>query len=394
MPQTRISCFWQEPACDREARAAVSLHSHTNCSKESLRFIPELARKGPMLHEALERQCKRARVPVDFMRAYWTPPLTPELAYETESDQIEKGLGLKGLVSLTDHDTIEAPLLLREAPQTALVPISLEWSVPFQGTIFHLGVHNLPGDRALCIMDDLAEYTRNPNDERMLDLLEMLDGIPNVLVVFNHPLWTQASVGVRRDENVLDRFLGRAVQFLHAFEINGVRSSKENRKVGELASVWQRPLVAGGDRHGCAPSNALNVTRAESFCEFVSEIRNDQRSHVLLMPQYAEPLSVRIARTLLDVIRHYPHFPRGSQRWDDRVFHPGDDGGADRPISSLWKKPPAFVERILSCIRLAESGVVQRAVRRIFREPRVVDLSLQELPSLVAADGVSTEAVL
>jgi hypothetical protein len=394
MPQTRISCFWQEPEFGRETRSAVSLHSHTNRSKESLRFIPELARKGPMLHEALQRQCKQARVPVDFTRAYWAPPLTPELAYETESDQIERELGLKSLVSLTDHDTIEAPLLLRESQQTSHLPISLEWSVPFQGTIFHLGVHNLPGSRALCVMDGLAEYTRNPNDERLLELLEMLDGIPNSLVVLNHPLWAQTCVGVHRGENVLDRFLGRTVQFLHAFEINGVRSSKENRKVGELASVWQRPLVAGGDRHGCAPSNALNLTSGESFCEFVSEIRDDQRSHVLLMPQYAEPVSVRIARTLLDVIRHYPHFPRGSQRWDDRVFHPGVDGSMDRPISSLWKKPPAFVERILSCIRLAESGVVQRAVRRIFREPRVVDLPSEEFLSPVAADAVSTEAVL
>ena len=284
--------------------------------------------------------------------------------------------------------------MLREAPQTAQMPISLEWSVPFHGTIFHLGVHNLPGDRALRIMDDLAAYTRNPKDQRLLELLEMLDRIPNVLVVFNHPLWTQSCVGVHRDEQVLDRFLECTVPFLHAFEINGVRSSKENEKVGKLASAWQKPLVAGGDRHGCAASNALNLTRAENFCEFVSEIRDDQFSHVLLMPRYAEPLSVRIARTVLDVIRHYPHFPRGSQRWDDRVFHPDEHGGSYRPISSLWKKPPAFVERILSCIRLAESAVVQRAARWIFREPSAVGLGVKEMPSPVADGGISTEAVL
>ena len=378
----------------REARAAVSLHGHTNRSKESLRFIPELARKGPMLHEALQEQCKRSRVPVDFTRAYWTPPLTPELAYETEKDQIERELGLKSFVSLTDHDTIEAPLVLREAPQTAQLPISLEWSVPFQGTIFHLGVHNLPDARTQAIMDDLAAYTKNPNDQRLLELLEMLDRIAQVLVVFNHPLWTQSCVGVHRDERVLERFLGRNVQFLHAFEINGVRSSKENRQVGELARQWQRPLVAGGDRHGCAASNALNLTRAESFCEFVSEIRDDQCSHVLLMPQYTEPVIVRVTRTLLDVIRHYPHYPRGTQRWDDRVFHPDENGGADRPISALWKNPPAFVERIFSCIRLAEHGLVQRAARRLLREAPAVDFPMDESSAPVAADVVSPEAVL
>jgi len=393
MPQTRISCFWQETEFGG-ARSAVSLHGHTNRSKESLRFILELVRKAPMLQEAFEDRCKRVRIPVDFSRAYWTPPLTPELAYETEKDQIERGLGLKSLISLTDHDTIEAPLLLREAPQTARMPISLEWSVPFQGTIFHLGVHNLPGRGAQVILNDLQAYTRQPNDQRLLELLDMLDRMPNVLVVFNHPLWTQTCLGVQRNEHVLDRFLGCAVEFLHAFEINGVRSSKENKKVGELASRWERPLVAGGDRHGCAASNALNLTRAECFCEFVSEIRNDRRSHVLLMPQYNEPLMVRVTCTLLDVIRHYPQFPRGSQRWDDRVFHPDESGAVDRPISTLWKKPPAFVERIFSCTRLAECGVVERAARCIFREANVVDMAVEEQPAPVAAEAVSTEVLL
>ena len=84
-----------------------------------------------MLHEALEKQCRKSRIPVDFARAYWTPPLSPKLAYETEKDQIENTVGLKSLISLTDHDTIEAPLLLRTARETAQTPISLEWSVPY-----------------------------------------------------------------------------------------------------------------------------------------------------------------------------------------------------------------------------------------------------------------------
>ncbi len=131
MAETKLSCFWHGPDLGRDTQAAVSLHGHTNRSKESLQLIPELARKGPMLHEALEKQCRRSRIPVDFARAYWTPPLTPKLAYETEKNQIENTLGLKSLVSLTDHDNIEAPLLLRTERETAQTPISLEWSVPF-----------------------------------------------------------------------------------------------------------------------------------------------------------------------------------------------------------------------------------------------------------------------
>jgi len=393
MAETKLSCFWHGPDLGRDTRAAVSLHGHTNRSKESLRFIPELARKGPMLHEALEKQCKKARFQVDFSRAYWTPPLSPKLAYETERNQIENTLGLKSLVSLTDHDNIEAPLMLRSERETAKTPISLEWSVPFQGTIFHLGVHNLPSGQALAIMDELAEYTQNPSDQRVCELLAILDELPGVLVVFNHPLWTQTCVGVHRDGQVLDRFLSRAAHFLHAFEINATRSTKENNRVAELAEQWRRPLVSGGDRHGCAASGALNLTRAETFCEFVSEVRLDQRSHVLLMPQYTEPVTIRTTRTLLDVIRNYPENPAGSRRWDERIFHPDGTGGPDRPVSSLWKAPPAFLEQILSGIRLLENATVQRGMQRLFRT-EVSDQPRELAPEIISAEEVvSSEAL-
>jgi hypothetical protein len=393
MAETKFSCFWHGPDLGRDTRAAVSLHGHTNRSKESLQFIPQLARKGPMLHEALEKQCRKSRIPVDFSRAYWTPPLTPKLAYQTEKDQIENSLGLAAMVSLTDHDNIEAPVLLRTLADTAHTPISMEWSVPFAGTIFHLGVHNLPSGSAQTIMGDLAAYTRGPSDRRLAELLAMLDGFPDVLLVFNHPLWTQSCVGVQRGSDDLDRFLSCAAQFLHAFEVNATRSTKENNRVAELAAHWERPLVSGGDRHGCAASGALNLTCVETFCEFVSEIRQERRSHVLLMPQYIEPVSIRMARTLLDVIRSYPAYPMGSRRWDDRIFHPDENGGPDRPISALWKEPPSYVEQILGCVRLLESALVQRAVERIFRPAAVSDVPREISAEVVSPEGVSTEVV-
>src|ERR1019366_1612575 len=321
MSETKFSCFWHGPDLGRNHRTAVSLHGHTNRSKESLFFLPQLAQRFPMLQAALEKQCRRSTIPVDFARAYWTPPLTPKLAYETEKNQIQNVLGLASLISLTDHDNIEAPTLLRTVAETAQIPLALEWSVPFGGTTFHLGVHNLPSDRAQTIVSDLAACTRNPSDQRLCELLAMLDQNPDVLVVFNHPLWNQACTGAERDGQVLHQFLRRTVQFLHAFEFNATRSSKENKGAIQLADRWRRPLVSGGDRHGCEASGALNLTRAESFAEFVGEIRQEHRSHVLLMPQYAEPASIRTARTLLDVIRDYPEYPIGSRRWDDRIFH-------------------------------------------------------------------------
>jgi len=47
-------------------------------------------------------------------------------------------LGLRPLVSLTDHDNIDAGLALEDEP------ISVEWTVPYERSIVHLGIHNLP----------------------------------------------------------------------------------------------------------------------------------------------------------------------------------------------------------------------------------------------------------
>jgi hypothetical protein len=169
--------------------------------------------------------------------------------------------------------------------------------------------------------------------------------------------------------------------------------------VAQLGEEWNRPLVSGGDRHGCAASGALNLTCAETFGEFVEEIRLEQRSHVLLMPQYSEPVSIRTTRTLLDVIRNYPDYPAGSQRWDERIFHPDANGGPDRPVSSLWKAPPAYVERILSSIRLLENALVQRAMQRMFqaevsKQPREIAPEFMSASELISGeDAVSSEAL-
>src|SRR3984893_12794158 len=291
LPQSQISCLWRQPAIAAKYRTAVSLHSHTNQSKESLLFIPEFAEKWPLLRWALNEQIKKSVRPVDFSQAYWTPPLPPKLAFEVESNQIEIDLELMSLVSLTDHDSIGAPSLLRQLPDAVQIPFAVEWSVPFEGAVFHLGVHNLPESQAHLIMDDMAAYTGDPSAPRLMELLAALHEIPEVLIVFNHPVWDQHCLGQSTFRGILDRFLQSHVQFFHAFELNAMRAWTENKGVIELAGVWQRPLISGGDRHGCEPSAALNLTCATSFSEFVSEIRVEQRSHVLIMPQYEDPLT-------------------------------------------------------------------------------------------------------
>ena len=44
-----------------------------------------------------------------------------------------------------------------------------------------------------------------------------------------------------------------------------MRAWSENKSVIQLANVWQRPLISGGDRHGCEPSGALIATGQADF---------------------------------------------------------------------------------------------------------------------------------
>jgi len=200
----------------------------------------------------------------------------------------------------------------------------------------------------------------------LVELLAALHEFPEVLIVFNHPLWDQHCLGTSTFLSILDGFLESHVQFLHAFELNAMRAWAENKGVLQLAAVWRRPMISGGDRHGCEPSGALNLTCATSFSEFVNEIRREQLSHILFMPQYVEVLGIRFMQTVIDTIRDYPGHPAGSRRWDDRVFHMDFQTGYYRPLSALWKAPPAYLGRIFAIFRMLENASVRHALSLTF----------------------------
>jgi hypothetical protein len=383
LPQSQISCLWKQPRIAANYRTAVSLHSHTNQSRERLLFIPEFAEKWPLLRWALRKLCEKSNQPVNFSEAYWTPPLPPQLAFDVESDQIETKLELMSLVSLTDHDSIGAPTALRQQPDPIQIPYAVEWSLPFEEAVFHLGIHNLPESRAHLIMDDLAACTSNPSEARALEILAALDAMPEVMIVFNHPLWDQRDLGQSVFPGILERFLQKTARYLHAFELNAMRAWPENKAVIPLAAAWQRPLISGGDRHGCEPSGALNLTSAGSFAEFVAEIRQERRSHVVFMPQYAEVLGIRFMQTVIDTVRDYPDHPVGSRRWDDRVFHMDCRTGRYRPLSALWKAPPPILVHIFSIFRMMENASVRH----------VLDFTFQEKSELHPAAEISREVV-
>jgi hypothetical protein len=383
MPSATISYLWRDKNASEGFKTGVSLHSHTNQSQETLDFLANFGNQYPVMRPLLSRLERRAEemhgVRVNYAESYWTPPMTPKLAFDLESRQIEK-LGLDSMVSISDHDNIKAPMLLRTVPSARQIPVSVEWSAPYGGTqSFHLGIHNLPSARAAEWMATFTEYTANPSDVRLTEILRALNDEPNVLVIFNHPLWDLYLIGMEKHQFVVNEFLQKNGCFFHALELNGLRHWDENRAVRRLAEKWNMVLVSGGDRHGVEPNGNINLSNATSFTEFVHEVRHERRSNVLFMPQYAEPWKHRILRSAIDAIRNYPEFPQGSRNWDERVFHP-DANGVVRPLSDLWPngESPFLMRTILAFVQLMGRGPFGSGLRLAWSESEQLRLALGE----------------
>jgi hypothetical protein len=382
MAQSTISYLWRDKNASQGFRSGISLHGHTNQSHETLDFLANFGNQYPIMRPFLARLEQRSErihgVRINYAASYWTPPMTPKLAFDLESLQIEK-LDLAPMVSITDHDTIKAPMLLRTVPSARQIPVSVEWSAPYGDQSFHLGVHNLPSGKADEWMQTLADYTACPSDHRFTEILRALHDEPNVLVVFNHPLWDLYLIGKPRHEFLVNEFLQKNGNFLHALELNGLRTWNENREVRHLADRWNMLLISGGDRHGVEPNANINLTNASCFTEFVHQLRREKKSNILFMPQYAEPWKHRILQSTLDAIRHYPEFPQGSRTWDERVYHP-DANGIVRPLSELWPNghAPRAISLIIAGVQMMGAGLVSGGLRLAWNDSHQMRLALGE----------------
>ena len=386
MNQT-VSYLWREPQATEGFVGGVSLHSHTNQSKETLDFIAELSKDWgilqPFLRWAEARSVRTSGIRPDYAHSYWTPPLTPKLAFDLERTQIEEKLQMPAMVSITDHDDIRAPMLLRSLESARQIPVSLEWTVPYGQGAFHLGIHNLPSATGAEWMQRLDAFTGIPVAERpakvLTEMLAELDAMPGVLIIFNHPLWDLYRLGKEKHRFLVNEFLAVNGQFVHAVELNGLRHWDENREVARLAGQWNQVLISGGDRHGIEPNANVNLTRATNFAGFVNEIRRERMSHVLFMPQYAEPWKHRILNSTLDAIRNYPDFPEGSRRWDERVYHP-DRHGVVRPLSELWDtgRVPSYLTAILKGVRMLGAAPVSKGLRLAWDDTSAMRTAMAE----------------
>jgi hypothetical protein len=355
--RTRIHFLPSHRSVIRAFRTGVSLHSHTEFSQEELSSLPRHLERLPVVSHFLHREMERYRAktgqPVDFSRAYWRGPLDARSAHDLEKKQIER-LDLPAIVSLTDHDNIDAGLQLRSEYFISDSPVSVEWTVPFEHTYFHIGVHNMPPQHAPSIMRRMAEYTRHPSAPALGQFLEELDADRSVLIVFNHPLWDMAGIGHDLTLAAVTRFLRIYGPRVHALEINGLRSWPENLGVVHLAQESGHPAVSGGDRHGLEPNATINLTRAVNFAQFAQEIREERTSDIAILPQYGEPLYLRHLLTAWDAVREHPQLER--QRWIARVFVRCDDG-TERPLSHIWTEgAPRWIDPCLNIIGVLASA--------------------------------------
>jgi hypothetical protein len=372
------------------AKTGVSLHCHTRFSKELLDFIPHYAEKIPIVSyfwkKEQEKYLAREGKPIDFTTGYWSPPMTEELVYQSEKTEINS-LGLDAVVSITDHDCIQANLNLCETNDNAKIPISMEWTVPFEDGFFHLGIHNLPKDFAEDFVKDLLDFTFAKerglkfNQNRLSELFEMLNEIPDILIVLNHPIWDIEMSGKERHEILLKLFIEKYGDQIHALEVNGFRSWSENKEVIELAESLEIPLVTGGDRHGCKPNTIINLTKSKTFSEFVDEIRIDKQSQIAFLPEYKQPLVSRQLKCFSEILSFYPDSQKGRQRWFDRVYYDMQDGNGLQKLSVRWgKSGPTWLRLAISTLKFLGNENLCPILRQTVQKK---DIMPQNEPSIV-----------
>ena len=369
MKKTNVHMAWNGDHARARFRTGVSLHSHTLHSREVLQSIVRLANTLPVIAPLVRRQERRYRAvhqhAFDARRVWWTPPLTPRAAYTLEAGFISNHLGLAPLVSLTDHDSIEAPLGLRVLDETREAPISVEWTTPWHETFFHVGVHNLPAASAPNMMKHMAAFTASPDQRCLKELMDWLTEDPAVLIVLNHPCWDEKGIGKQAHNDELAALVRAARPWIHALEANGLRPWAENREVAQWCRATGLPLVSGGDRHGREPNAVLNLTNAGCFAEFVAEVRGDGWSDVYFAAHAAESRTLRIYRTLCDILRDDPAHGLGWVRWSDRVFYQLADGDV-KALSGAWKSgPPHVVRWFVDLVKLIDHARVAPAVRAL-----------------------------
>jgi hypothetical protein len=105
-----------------------------------------------------------------------------------------------------------------------------------------------------------------------------------------------------------------------------------------------------------------NVARAEGFDEFVYEVRYQKRSEIVLMPQFFEPLPLRLIENAWHALADAPG-EFGRRHWMTRVFI--EENGEAK---TLWQFTGTRFHRIIDKFRWV-IGLVANPVLRPLKRP-------------------------
>jgi len=160
-------------------------------------------------------------------------------------------------------------------------------------------------------------------------------------------------IGQQAHDDALRSFTRIYGHYFHAVELNGFRPWTENQLAIGLAEELDLPIISGGDRHCLHHNSMINITNAESFSEFVREIRVDKQSQVLILPEYSRSLLHRQIRSISQILGKFSEFPESRRKWSQRIYFDWQDGRGLRSLSeSLNLKEPAPYRLAIHTINL------------------------------------------
>ncbi len=283
------------PRPGRQFRTLVSLHNHSSYSVENIAALNRVVKLWYMRFWSglLQRAFGLEGIAgLDYADVLYHPPATPEDVWRLETSA-GRALGFERvLVAITDHNEIAGGLELRRTRPDA-VP-GEELSFVYEGHLFHLGLTGLEA-RHHAPLQGLARAGRT---DEMFELI----GASGCLAVLNHPLlvWRDGADPAGPLSGLLRRFGAR----IHAFEYNGMRRRGENDSVLELARRWAKPVVGGGDSHMLAAASALCASQAETYRDFVGEVKSGHAVPLVTSDCFS-PLGWKLTLRTLCFIAHY-----------------------------------------------------------------------------------------
>ena len=237
MATSTISYLWRDKEAPKGFRTGVSLHSHTNQSRETLDFLANFGNQYPVMRPLLSRLERRAerdpRRARELRGQLLDAAHDPQAGLRPGKRGRSKSWTWRRWFPSPTTTTSRRPCCCAPCPARGRFRFPSSGARPTAAQSFHLGVHNLPSARATEWMATLAEYTAHPSDARLTEILAALNDEPNVLVVFNHPMWDLYLIGKEK----------------HAFLVNEFLAEK--RRIPARAGA-ERPAQLGREPRACA----------------------------------------------------------------------------------------------------------------------------------------------